>query len=142
MEFIGKWHLRAQQAFKEAKQHAKDVGGRLTLATVAAQYNILVNSMVKDHAEAVRQHITPGQLNHWLRGRRSPRLTEFDRLCKIMKWPPETILFGIATKADDGYVKKSEVAAMVTSALQAQASIRSSPLALAPPRHRKTAKAR
>lgn len=101
MDFIGRWHKRAAEAFKVAKATAKDNGGRLTLEMLAKRYNDQVDKDYPKDPDAARMNYrTAAQFNHWFRGRRDPRLSELDRLCRVMNWPPELILFGFVFNSE------------------------------------------
>lgn len=53
-----------------------------------------VEETVRQNEERPDYHVSRGQVNHWLNGRRDPRLFEFFALCQVIGADPGEVLFG------------------------------------------------
>lgn len=54
----------------------------------------LVEEAVRHNENLPKYHLSRGQVNHWLNGRRHPRLFEFFALCEVLGADPGEVLFG------------------------------------------------
>lgn len=73
------WHARM-----------KAMIGRTPHVELATQ----VEEAVQQNENRPDYHVSRGQVNHWLNGRRDPRLFEFFALCQVVGVDPGEVLFG------------------------------------------------
>lgn len=55
---------------------------------------VAVEETVRQNEQRPDYHVSRGQVNHWLNGRRDPRLFEFFALCQVVGADPGEVLFG------------------------------------------------
>lgn len=93
--------------WKSWHSRMKSMLGRMPHVELAA----LVEETVRHNENLPDYHVSRGQVNHWLNGRRHPRLFEFFALCQVVGADPGEVLFG--QRVLQNHVQPSTIAARV-----------------------------